>query len=202
MEKTDVNEVVLVGGSTRIPKVQELLQELFNGKDLSKRIHADEAVAYGASILAAISDGTMHVLVPRNTTMPTKKDGIFETCRDNQCVTDVIVYQGERVRAKDNNWLGTFSVAVPPAPKGQSKINVIFQIDANGILNCSGEELTTGLKKKMTVTNDKGRLSSQEIDKMLKDAEKYRLDDEQYKKKVTARNALEEYCWESWWYSV
>ncbi|KAD3338081.1 hypothetical protein R6Q59_027206 [Mikania micrantha] len=222
MEKTDVNEVVLVGGSTRIPKVQELLQELFNGKELSRRIHADEAVAYGASILAAkisgnmservknmvfldvtplslgveISDGTMHVLVPRNTTMPTKKDGIFETCRDNQCVTDVIVYQGERVRAKDNNWLGTFSVAVPPAPKGQSKINVIFQIDANGILSCSGEELTTGLKKKMTVTNDKGRLSSQEIDKMLKDAEKYRLDDEQYKKKVTARNALEEYIYD------
>ncbi|KAI3829462.1 hypothetical protein L1987_03587 [Smallanthus sonchifolius] len=222
MDKEKVDEVVLVGGSTRIPKVQELLQDFFNGKELSKRIHADEAVAYGASILAAklrgdmservknmvfldvtplslgveVSDGTMFVLVPRNTTIPTKKEDIFETNRDNQCTAEVVVYQGERARAKDNNWLGTFNVAVPLAPKGQSKINVVFQIDANGILTCSGEESTTGLKKKMTVTNDKGRLSNQEIDKMLKDAEKYRLDDQEYKKKITARNALEEYIYD------
>ncbi|KAK9057876.1 hypothetical protein SSX86_022715 [Deinandra increscens subsp. villosa] len=223
MDKRNIDEVVLVGGSTRIPKVQELLQEFFNGKELSKRIHADEAVAYGAAILAAklrgdmsekvknmvfldvtplslgvaLFDGTMHVLVPRNTTMPTKKEGIYVTNEDNQSAANFIVYQGERARAKDNNWLGTFSVAVPLAPKGQSKVNVIFQIDANGILSCSGEEVSTGLKKKMTVTNDKGRLSNNEIDKMLKDAEKYRRDDEEYKKKMAARNALEEYIYDA-----
>ncbi|KAI3829463.1 hypothetical protein L1987_03588 [Smallanthus sonchifolius] len=157
MDKRNVDEVVLVGGSTRIPKVQELLQEFFNGKELSKRIHADEAVAYGASILAAKLRGDMSERV---------KNMVFLDI--TPLSHDFPVYQGDRARAKDNNWLGTFSVAVPLAPRGQSKVNVVFQIDVNGILSCSGEELTTGLKKKMTVTNNKGRLSKQEIDKMLK----------------------------------
>ncbi|KAJ0808821.1 putative Heat shock protein 70 family [Helianthus annuus] len=222
MDKRVVDEVVLVGGSTRIPKVQELLQDFFNGKELCKRIHADEAVAYGASILAAKLHGNMServknlvfldvtplslgvevlgeamsVLIPRNTPISTKKEGIYFTCEDNQSAAKIVVYQGERAQTRYNHWLGTFSVAVPRAPKGQSKVNVVFQIDANGILSCSGEELTTGLKKKMIVTNDKGRLSDKEIDKMLKDAEKYRLEDQEYKKNVSARNALEEYIYD------
>ncbi|KAJ0791694.1 putative Heat shock protein 70 family [Helianthus annuus] len=222
MNKENVDEVVLVGGSTRIPKVQELLQDFFNGKELCKRIHADEAVAYGASILAAklrgettqkvknlifldvtplslgveLFDETMSVLIPRNSTIPIKKTGNYHTVEDDQCAINFPVYQGERIRAKDNNWLGKFEVAVPLAPRGKSSVNVVFEIDANGILSCSGEEVTTGLKRKMVVTNDKGRLSNEEIDKMLKDAEKYKLEDQEYKKKVCARNALEEYIYD------
>ncbi|XP_076882821.1 heat shock cognate 70 kDa protein 2-like [Bidens hawaiensis] len=222
MNKTNVDEVVLVGGSTRIPKVQELLQDFFNGKELSKRIHADEAVAYGASILAAklrgettqkvqdlvlldvtplslgvdTYDGTMSVMIPRNSTIPTKTSGIYYTVYDNQGSIDFPVYQGERIRAEDNNWLGSFYVEVPLAPRGISKVNVVFEIDTNGILSCSGEEATTGLKRKMVVTNDKGRLSSEEIEKMLIDAEKYRLEDQEFKRKVCARNALEEYIYD------
>ncbi|KAJ0955931.1 putative Heat shock protein 70 family [Helianthus annuus] len=222
MNKENVDEVVLVGGSTRIPKVQELLQDFFNGKELCKRIHADEAVAYGASILAAklrgettqkiknlvfldvtplslgveLFDETMSVLIPRNSTIPIKKSGNYHTVEDDQCAINFPVYQGERIRAKDNNWLGKFEVAVPLAPRGKSSVNVVFEIDANGILSCSGEEVTTGLKRKMVVTNDKGRLSNEEIDKMLKDAEKYKLEDQEYKKKVCARNALEEYIYD------
>ncbi|KAD3338085.1 hypothetical protein E3N88_33606 [Mikania micrantha] len=222
MDKTNIDEVVLVGGSTRIPKVQELLQEFFNGKELSKRIHADEAVAYGASILAAklrgettqkvqnlvfldvtpLSlgvekfDGTMAFLIPRNSTIPTRKSDIFHTVEDYQRTINFPVYQGERIQAIYNNWLGRFEVAVPPAPRGKSKVNVVFEIDDNGILSCSGEEVTTGLKRKMVVTNDKGRLSDDEIYKMVKDAERYRLDDQEYKKKVCARNALEEYIYD------
>ncbi|KAJ0808823.1 putative Heat shock protein 70 family [Helianthus annuus] len=222
MNKENVDEIVLVGGSTRIPKVQELLQDFFNGKELCKRIHADEAVAYGASILAAklrgettqkvknlvfldvtplslgveLFDETMSVLIPRNSTIPIKKSGNYHTVEDDQCAINFPVYQGERIRAKDNNWLGKFEVAVPLAPRGKSSVNVVFEIDANGILSCSGEEVTTGLKRKMVVTNDKGRLSNEEIDKMLKDAEKYKLEDQEYKKKVCARNALEEYIYD------
>ncbi|KAD3338075.1 hypothetical protein R6Q59_027204 [Mikania micrantha] len=222
MDKNNINEVVLVGGSTRIPKVQELLQEFFNGKELSKRIHADEAVAYGASILAAklrgetnqkvqnlifldvtpLSlgvekfDGTMAFLIPRNSTIPTRKSDIFYTVKDYQRAINFPVYQGERIRAKDNNWLGRFEVAVPLTPRGKSSVNVVFEIDANGILSCSGEEVTTGLKRKMIVTNNKGRLSSEEIDNMLKDAEKYRLQDQEFKKKVCARNALENFIYD------
>ncbi|KAF5821022.1 putative Heat shock protein 70 family [Helianthus annuus] len=221
MNKENVYEVVLVGGSTRIPKVQELLKEFFNGKELCKRIHADEAVAYGASILAAKirgdttekvkdlvfldvtplslgvekHDGTMSVLIPRNTRIPTKKSSIYYTVKDYQRSINFPVYQGERIRGKDNNLLGSFKVEVPIAPRYESKVNVVFEIDANGILSCSGEEVTTGLKKRMIVTNNKGRLSNEEIDKMLKDAEKYRLEDLEYKKKVCARNALEEYIY-------
>lgn len=222
MDKRNVDEVVLVGGSTRIPRIQQLVQEFFNGKELSKKIHPDEAVAYGATVLAAkisgetskkvknlvfldvtplslgveLFDSTMFVLIPRNTPIPTIKGNIFHTINDYQSAINFPVYQGERIKARDNNWLGVFEVAVPLALRGESKVNVVFSIDANGILNCSGEEVTTGLKKKMIVTNDKGRLSKEEIKKMLKDAEEYKLDDQTYKKKVIARNALEEYVYD------
>ncbi|KAD3338030.1 hypothetical protein E3N88_33551 [Mikania micrantha] len=222
MDKNNIDEIVLVGGSTRIPKVQELLQDFFNGKELSKRIHADEAVAYGASILAAklrgetnqkvqnlvfldvtplslgveIADETMSVLIPRNSGIPTTRSKSYCTSVDNQSITSFAVYQGERIRAEDNNWLGTFEVAVPLAPRGKSKVNVVFEIDANGILSCSGVEVTTGLKRKMVVTNNKGRLSSEEIDNMLKDAEKYRLEDQEFKKKACARNTLENFIYD------
>ncbi|KVI03282.1 hypothetical protein Ccrd_018421 [Cynara cardunculus var. scolymus] len=222
MDKKDVDEVVLVGGSTRIPKIQQLLQEFFNGKELSKKIHADEAVAYGATVIAAkisgeisqklknlvfldvtplslgveLFDGTMSVLIPRNTTIPANKGSTFHTSKDNQRSINFPVYQGERSRAKDNNRLGVFEVSVPPAPKGESEVKVVFNIDDDGILNCLGEEVSTGLKKSMIVTNDKGRLSKEEIKKMLKDAEEYKLDDQLYKKRVIARNALEKYIYE------
>nr|XP_043613784.1 heat shock cognate 70 kDa protein-like [Erigeron canadensis] len=219
LSKKYIDEVVLVGGSTRIPKVQQLLQEFFDGKELSKRIHADEAVAYGASVLAAklsgeksqkvkdlvlldivplslgvnVRGGLLSVVIPRNTPIPAKKNKNFISIEDNQKTMDFNVYQGERAIAKDNNWLGYFEVPVPPAPKGKAKVNVVFEIDGNGILKCTGEDISTGLKKKIRINSDKQRLSKEEIDKMLKDAKKYKLEDEEYKKAAFARNALEEY---------
>ncbi|GJX17904.1 heat shock 70 kDa protein 3-like protein [Tanacetum coccineum] len=219
MNKKDIDEVVLVGGSTRIPRVKQLLQEFFNGKELSQRIHADEAVAHGAALLAAKLSGEksnkvknivlmdvvplslgvrtqgdlMSVIIPRNTPIPVKKEEIYYSAHDNQSVMSVIVYQGERSSVKNNNWLGQFDVAVPIGPAGEAKIKVVFNVDANGILSCSGEEMITGRKREIIISNDKHRLSKVEIEKMLKDAEKYKLDDQEFKKKVLARNALEEY---------
>nr|KAJ0224435.1 hypothetical protein LSAT_V11C100035950 [Lactuca sativa] len=220
--KKDVNEVVLVGGSTRIPKIQQLLKDFFNGKELSKKIHADEAVAYGAAVLAAklsgesnqkvknlvlldvvplslgvsIHDDSLSVVIKRNSPIPVKQERIYVTSVDNQSAITFDVYQGEKSRAIDNDWLGKFQVAVPVALKGMSRVNVVFEIDVNGILNCSAEELTTGLKKKIRISDDKQRLSKEEIKKMLKDAEKYKLDDEEYKKKLFAHNLLEEYIYD------
>ncbi|KAL7617016.1 hypothetical protein Lser_V15G03299 [Lactuca serriola] len=222
MNKKDVNEVVLVGGSTRIPKIQQLLKDFFNGKEFSKKIHADEAVAYGAAVLAAklsgesnqkvknlvlldvvplslgvsIHDDSLSVVIKRNSPIPVKQERIYVTSVDNQSAITFDVYQGEKSRAIDNDWLGKFQVAVPVALKGMSWVNVVFEIDVNGILNCSAEELTTGLKKKIRISDDKQRLSKEEIKKMLKDAEKYKLDDEEYKKKLFAHNLLEEYIYD------
>ncbi|KAL7619130.1 hypothetical protein Lser_V15G03422 [Lactuca serriola] len=219
LHKKQIDEVVLVGGSTRIPKVQQLLKDFFLGKELSKKIHADEAVAYGATVLAAkligcsgkkvsnlvlidvvplslgveVRDGSLSIIVNRNSSIPTKKERNYVTADDYQKVITFNVYQGERTRAVDNNWLGKFEVAVPPAPKGKSQVRVAFDIDANGILNCSGVELTTGLKKGIIITNYKERLSTENIEKMLDDAHKYKLKDEDYKKTIFARNALEGY---------
>merc|ERR1739838_1172072 len=214
MKKNEIDEIVLVGGSTRIPKIQALVKEYFNGKEPSKGINPDEAVAYGAAVQAGVLSGEDNVnvvlldvcpltlgietvggvmtkLIGRNSVVPTKKSQIFSTAADNQQTVTIQVYEGERAMVKDNHHLGKFDLTgIPPAARGFPQIEVTFEIDVNGILRVSAEDKGTGNKEKITINNDDKRLSKEDIERMVQDAEKFAEEDQKLKEKLTQETKL------------
>merc|ERR1719492_759175 len=223
LTKKDIDEIILVGGSTRIPKVQQLVKEFFNGKEPSRGVNPDEAVAYGAAVQACILSGgscgasadqmvlldvnplsfgietvggVMSNLISRNTVVPTKKSQVFSTAADNQETVTIKVYEGERPMTKDNHLLGSFDLTgIPPAARGVPQIEVSFQVDANGILQVSAKDKGTAKENSITITNNDNRLTPEEIDAMLKEAEKFAEEDKLVKERTEAKNGLENYAY-------